>query len=114
MRRKCYMLDTNVCAFWLRDKYGVKDRVNAVGMENCYISEVTVAELKFGKVYGRLKGVRNTRTKGWSSSSTILTFSVLSPTSTSTPRRRHDWNWQGDRRTTTSTCSSVAPPSLKT
>ena len=55
MKRKCYMLDTNVCAFWLRDKYGVKDRVNAVGMENCYISEVTVAELKFGKVYGRLK-----------------------------------------------------------
>jgi len=56
MRRKNYLLDTNVCAFWLRDKYGVKDRVNAVGMENCYISEVTVAELKFGKVYGRLKG----------------------------------------------------------
>lgn len=56
MRRKCYLLDTNVCAFWLRDKYGVKDRVNAVGMENCYISEVTVAELKFGRVYGRLKG----------------------------------------------------------
>ena len=56
MKRKCYMLDTNVCAFWLRDKYRVKDRVNAVGMENCYISELTVAELKFGKVYGRLKG----------------------------------------------------------
>lgn len=56
MRRKCYLLDTNICAYWLRDKYDVKDRVNAVGMENCYISEVTIAELKFGKVYGRLKG----------------------------------------------------------
>lgn len=36
MRRKCYLLDTNICAYWLRDKYDVKDRVNAVGMENCY------------------------------------------------------------------------------
>lgn len=56
MRHKSYLLDTNICAYWLRDKYDVKDRVNAVGMENCYISEVTIAELKFGKVYGRLKG----------------------------------------------------------
>ena len=64
MRHKSYLLDTNVCAFWLRDKYGVKDRVNAVGMENCYISEVTVAELKFGKVYGRLKGGSKYRDQG--------------------------------------------------
>ena len=25
-------------------------------MENCYISEITIAELKYGKVYGQLKG----------------------------------------------------------
>lgn len=30
MRRKCYMLDTNICVFWLRDKYDVKDHVNAI------------------------------------------------------------------------------------
>ena len=56
MKRQQYLLDTSICAYWLRDKYDVKHRVNAVGMENCYISEVTVAELKFGKVYGKLKG----------------------------------------------------------
>ncbi len=56
MKRRQYLLDTCICAYWLRDKYDVKHRVNAVGMENCYISEVTVAELKFGKVYGKLKG----------------------------------------------------------
>jgi len=33
MRRKCYMLDTNVCAFWLRDKYGVKDFQNIKGIQ---------------------------------------------------------------------------------
>ena len=56
MKRQKYLLDTNICAYWLRDKFDVKHRINTVGMENCYISEVTVAELKFGKAYGRLKG----------------------------------------------------------
>lgn len=50
------MLDTNICAFWLRDKFGIKYRINEVGMENCYISEITVAELIFGREYGKLKG----------------------------------------------------------
>ena len=51
-----YLLDTNICVYWLRDKYDIKYRINEVGMENCYISEITIAELKFGKVYGMLKG----------------------------------------------------------
>ncbi len=51
-----YLLDTCICIYWLRDKFGVKDHINSVGIENCFISEVTVAELKFGKEYGKLKG----------------------------------------------------------
>ncbi len=51
-----YLLDTNICIYWLRDKYDVKGRVNAVGMENCYISEITIAELIYGREYGRMKG----------------------------------------------------------
>ena len=56
MKHQRYLLDTNICAFWLRDKFGIKYRVNEVGMENCYISEITVAELIFGREYGKLKG----------------------------------------------------------
>ena len=56
MKQKQYLLDTCICAYWLRDKYGVKDRINAVGFENCYISEMTIADLKYGKAYGQLKG----------------------------------------------------------
>lgn len=56
MKHKRYLLDTNICAFWLRDKFGIKYRVNEVGMENCYISEITVAELIYGREYGKLKG----------------------------------------------------------
>jgi len=56
MKQQRYLLDTCICAYWLHDKYDVKFRINEVGMENCYISEITIAELKFGMVYGKLKG----------------------------------------------------------
>lgn len=56
MAHQKYLLDTCICVYWLRDKYNVKDHVDKVGLENCYISEITVAELKFGKEYGKLKG----------------------------------------------------------
>jgi tRNA(fMet)-specific endonuclease VapC len=55
MKQK-YLLDTCICAYWLRDKQNVRERINAISMENCYISEITIAELKFGKAYGQLKG----------------------------------------------------------
>jgi tRNA(fMet)-specific endonuclease VapC len=37
-----YLLDTNICAFHLRGK------LNLAGREKCYISEITVFELRFG------------------------------------------------------------------
>ena len=56
MTRQQYLLDTCICASLLRDKFGVKERVKAIGIENCCISEMTVAELKYGKILGQLKG----------------------------------------------------------
>lgn len=43
-----YVLDTNICAFYLRGKYDVDKAIDRVGWDNCYISEVTELELKFG------------------------------------------------------------------
>lgn len=43
-----YLLDTCICVFLFRDKYGVAERQNAVDPNDIYISEVTVAELKYG------------------------------------------------------------------
>lgn len=43
-----YLLDTCICAFILRKKYGVKEKVDTISPSMCYISEVTVAELKYG------------------------------------------------------------------
>ena len=43
-----YLLDTDICIFFLQGKYNIKDKIKIVGIENCYISEITIAELKFG------------------------------------------------------------------
>lgn len=48
MKAAGYVLDTNICAFYLRGKFDVDQAIDRVGWENCYISEVTELELKFG------------------------------------------------------------------
>lgn len=43
-----YLLDTNICVFFLRGKLDLDEIIRQKGRENCYVSEVTVAELRYG------------------------------------------------------------------
>jgi tRNA(fMet)-specific endonuclease VapC len=43
-----YLLDTSICVFFLRGKFSLDKRIKAVGLKNCFISELTVFELKYG------------------------------------------------------------------
>lgn len=43
-----FLLDTNICVFLFRNKWNIADRLNHVGFEKCFISEITFAELKYG------------------------------------------------------------------
>ncbi|CAN5420658.1 type II toxin-antitoxin system VapC family toxin [soil metagenome] len=43
-----YLLDTNICVFFLRGKMDLDNTMKEKGRENCYISEITVFELRFG------------------------------------------------------------------
>lgn len=43
-----YLLDTNICVFFLRGKMDLDKTMREKGRENCYISEITVFELRFG------------------------------------------------------------------
>lgn len=43
-----YLLDTNICIYFLKGLYELKSKLSQVGAVNCYISEITLAELKFG------------------------------------------------------------------
>ena len=45
---KQYLLDTCIIVFLFRDKYNVAQRMDEAGLENCFISEITVAELQAG------------------------------------------------------------------
>ena len=44
-----YLLDTDICIFYLRGKYNVNEKLKEVMVhDNCFISEITLAELKYG------------------------------------------------------------------
>ena len=43
-----FLLDTSICVFFLRGKLNLDDLIRQKGRENCFISEITVAELKYG------------------------------------------------------------------
>ncbi len=43
-----YLLDTNIIIFYFRGKYNLDRKIDKIGIENCFVSEITVAELRFG------------------------------------------------------------------
>jgi tRNA(fMet)-specific endonuclease VapC len=43
-----YLLDTNICVHFLRGEYQLQARFAALGLAQCFVSEITVAELLFG------------------------------------------------------------------
>jgi tRNA(fMet)-specific endonuclease VapC len=45
---KKYLIDTNICIFYIKGKFNLKEKFEKVDSDNCFISEITLAELKFG------------------------------------------------------------------
>jgi tRNA(fMet)-specific endonuclease VapC len=45
---KKYLLDTNICVYYLKGKYELDLKINEIGVQNCHISIITQAELQFG------------------------------------------------------------------
>lgn len=45
---KKYLLDTNICAYFFNGKFNLTEKMDEVGFENCCVSEITIAELKYG------------------------------------------------------------------
>jgi tRNA(fMet)-specific endonuclease VapC len=43
-----YLLDTNICIHFFRGKFNMIEKFELVGLSNCAISEITLAELVFG------------------------------------------------------------------
>ncbi|MBS1776107.1 MAG: type II toxin-antitoxin system VapC family toxin [Bacteroidetes bacterium] len=45
---KKYLLDTNICIYFVKGQFDLHHKIKAIGEENCLLSEVTIAELKYG------------------------------------------------------------------
>jgi tRNA(fMet)-specific endonuclease VapC len=43
-----YLLDTNIIIFYFKGKYKLNEKLRQVELQNCCISEITLAELKYG------------------------------------------------------------------
>jgi len=50
--RPKYLLDTNVIIEVLRGNNDMVTKIETIGLSNCYISEITLAELLYGAVRG--------------------------------------------------------------
>ena len=45
---KEYLIDTDIAIYFMKGKFDLQSRFEKVTPEQCYISEITLAELKFG------------------------------------------------------------------
>ena len=43
-----YLLDTNICIHLFRGQYDLERKISQVGINACYLSEITIAELLYG------------------------------------------------------------------
>lgn len=43
-----YLIDTDTIIFFLKGKFSLNKKIEAVGLENCFVSIITIAELFFG------------------------------------------------------------------
>ena len=43
-----YLLDNDICIFYLKGKFALGEKVNQVGEQHCFISEITLLELTYG------------------------------------------------------------------
>lgn len=46
--KKKYLLDSNICIYFLRGEKGICEYLRKIGWDNCCISEITVIELLYG------------------------------------------------------------------
>lgn len=46
-----YLLDTSICVFLFRGNPTIEERLNNIGADKCYITDVVAAELIFGAYY---------------------------------------------------------------
>lgn len=75
-----YLLDTNICIFYLKGKYNLVEKIEEIGRHNCYISEITVAELLYGASCSNNKSAVLNEVKSFIALFRILSIYNILPT----------------------------------
>lgn len=60
---KQYLLDTNICIYFPKEQFDLRKKIEEIGEENCFLSEITMAELKF-RVGNSLQKEKNRKNQG--------------------------------------------------
>ena len=45
---KKYLPDSDICISYLKGRFRLNEKIKKVGRKNCYVSEITIAELTYG------------------------------------------------------------------
>ncbi|MEL7222173.1 MAG: hypothetical protein AAGJ93_12695 [Bacteroidota bacterium] len=48
MSNEKYLIDTDILIDYFKAKYALNEKFKSVGLENCYVSEISIAELLYG------------------------------------------------------------------
>ncbi len=43
-----YLLDTNICIALIKGHLGIRAKILAIGLENCFVPDISIAELYYG------------------------------------------------------------------
>lgn len=74
-----YLLDTNICIFLMKGRREVVARFRDVGLRNCFVSEITRAEMLYGAYNGDRQSLAVPFVTEFLSQFTILPISAAIP-----------------------------------
>lgn len=43
-----FLLDTDICIHLMKGEHDLDQKIAVIGLQNCFISEITIAELTYG------------------------------------------------------------------
>jgi tRNA(fMet)-specific endonuclease VapC len=67
-----YLLDTNICIYYFKGQFDIKEKIRKVGFEKFAISEITLAELVYGAEKSQNKDKNNKVVEDFAEKITIL------------------------------------------
>ena len=70
MRR--YLLDTNICIFYMKGKFHLNEKIDDKMKRYCFISEITIAELLYGATCSNRKDKMLKEVESFISQFTVL------------------------------------------